>query len=114
MVYNRHSWKVMAIVLTEGRGRVWDLERLVARSSEAQSGCPVTYTYTRRTARELFAAAGYRVDSIQVEHIFPYRVADYVDYRYVRQWQFRYLPPAVFAALEHILGWHLCITASGA
>jgi ubiquinone/menaquinone biosynthesis C-methylase UbiE len=114
MVYNRRSWKVIAIVATEGHGRVWDLQRLVARSSEAQTGCPVTYTYTPHQAREFFGTAGFEVESIDVEHIFPYRVRDYVQYRYVRQWQFRHLPPSAFAWLEHRLGWHLCITASAA
>jgi ubiquinone/menaquinone biosynthesis C-methylase UbiE len=112
MVYNRDSWKVMAIVVTEGHGRFWDLDKLVARSSEAQTGCPVTYTYTKRSAGELLHDAGFQVQRIDVEHIFPYRVRDYVQYRYVRQWQFRHLPAPVFAWLEHRLGWHLCVTAS--
>jgi ubiquinone/menaquinone biosynthesis C-methylase UbiE len=111
MVYNRLSWKVLAIVLREGHGRFWDLDRLVARSSEAQTGCPVTYTYTRRTAKALMKAAGFRVERTDVEHIFPYRIRDYVEYRYVKQMPFSLIPTPAFNWLERRLGWHLCITA---
>jgi ubiquinone/menaquinone biosynthesis C-methylase UbiE len=112
MVYNRRSWKVAAIVVTEGHGRFWDVPRLVARSSEAQSGCPVTYTYTKKSARALLHLSGFRVEHVDIEHIFPYRVRDYLEYRYVRQWQFRHMPPPLFSWLEHRFGWHLCLTAS--
>ena len=52
MVYSRWSWKVLAIVLREAHGMFWKLDEVVARHSEAQTGCPVTYTYTRRTPRD--------------------------------------------------------------
>jgi 2-polyprenyl-3-methyl-5-hydroxy-6-metoxy-1,4-benzoquinol methylase len=111
MVYNRWSWKVLAIFVTEGRFRRFDLDRLVAESSEAQSGCPVTYTYSRRTASELAELAGVNVTDVRVDHIFPYRIPDYVEYRYVREWYFRALPPSVFHALERALGWHVLVDA---
>jgi len=114
MVYNRKSWKVLAIVVKEGHGRFWDADALVAHSSEAQSGCPVTYSYTPSGGRELLERAGFAVREVRIEHIFPYRVRDYVEYRYVKQWQFRYLPPPAFSFLEHHLGWHLCLTATAA
>lgn len=111
MVYYRYAWKVLGIMLREGRGRVWKLDDLVARSSEAQSGCPVTYTYTRSGARRLAESCGFRVTDLSVDHIFPYRIPDYVEYRYVREWYFRWMPPRLFRALERRLGWHLCLTA---
>ena len=46
-----------------------------------------------------------------VDHIFPYRVADYVQYRYVKGFPFNVLPGAASRALERRLGWHLCVTA---
>ena len=109
MVYHRTSWKVAAIVLREGHGAFWKLEELVARSSEAQSGCPVTYTYTRRSVADLLA--GFSIDDIFVDHIFPYRVQDYVQYRYVREWYFRWMPASMYRGLERRLGWHMCVTA---
>jgi 2-polyprenyl-3-methyl-5-hydroxy-6-metoxy-1,4-benzoquinol methylase len=111
MVYHRRSWKVMGILLGEGRGQFWKLNDLVAKNSEAQTGCPITYTYSRREGRELLERHGFSVRNAEVDHIFPYHIQDYVQYRYVREFYFRWMPPAVFHALEKRLGWHLCLTA---
>jgi len=114
MVYHRWSWKVFAILFREAHGAFWRLDEAVARNSEAQTGCPVTYTYTRRSVRQLFELSGFAVDDLFVDHIFPYRVQDYVQYRYVKALPFRWLPEPANRALERRLGWHLCVTARGA
>jgi len=111
MVYHRHSWKVFWILMTYGKARFWRLAEMVARHSEAETGCPVTYTYTRHELRDLLARRGFRVAQMQVEHIFPYRIRDYVQYRYVAEWYFRWMPALLFHGLERCLGWHLCVTA---
>ncbi|MFB3777031.1 MAG: class I SAM-dependent methyltransferase [Bryobacteraceae bacterium] len=112
MVYNKWSWKVFWILLVEGRGRFWRLSQLVAAHSEAQTGCPVTYVYSRKDARRLVEKYGFRVLDVSVDHIFPYRVRDYVEYRYRVVWYFRWIPRRVFRWLEHRIGWHLCLTAT--
>ncbi len=111
MVYHRYSWKVLWIVLGYGRAQFWRTAELVARNSEAQSGCPVTYTYSRREARRLVESRGFRATDLFVDHIFPYRIADYVQYRYVRAWPWSWLPHPAFRWLEKRFGWHLCLTA---
>jgi 2-polyprenyl-3-methyl-5-hydroxy-6-metoxy-1,4-benzoquinol methylase len=111
MVYHRNSWKVFWILLTEGKLRFWNLDRLIADHSEAQTGCPVTYAYSARSARAWLERSGYRVTDVAVEHIFPYKISDYVQYRYRYVWYFRWLPKPVFRWLEHHWGWHLCLTA---
>lgn len=111
MVYHRRSYKVGWILLTDGKGQFWKLPQLVAKNSEAQTGCPVTYTYTRREGRQLLEKHGFRVRKVEVEHIFPYRISDYIQYRYVKAWYFRWMPNPIFRALEQRFGWHLCITA---
>ncbi len=109
MVYNRYSWKVFWILMTYGKGAFWKLPELVARYSEAQSGCPVTYTFTKKSIKELFE--GFEVLEARAEHIFPYRIEDYKKYHYKRVWYFRYLPEKIFRRIERRWGWHLCITA---
>jgi 2-polyprenyl-3-methyl-5-hydroxy-6-metoxy-1,4-benzoquinol methylase len=109
MVYHRYSWKVLWILLTYGKGRFWQLDELVASHSEAQTGCPVTYTYSPQKAQRLLS--GFEIVDSQVEHIFPYRIADYVQYRYVKVWYFRLMPKPLFRWLERHFGWHLCVTA---
>jgi 2-polyprenyl-3-methyl-5-hydroxy-6-metoxy-1,4-benzoquinol methylase len=111
MVYHRHSWKVFWIVGTEGHGRFWRTDELVAERSEAQTGCPVTFSYTRSEARELVARSGFRVEEVRVDHVFPYRIRDYVQYRYVKEPYFRWMPEPVFREFEHRFGWHLLVTA---
>jgi SAM-dependent methyltransferase len=109
MVYHRRSWKVFWILLAEGKGAFWKLDEPVACNSEAQTGCPVNYTYTPAGARTLLR--GFRIESMFIDHIFPYRIQDYVQYHYVKNWYFRILPRAVFRGMERHFGWHLCVTA---
>ena len=111
MMYNRYSWKALWIVLKFGRGQFWRIPELVARYSEAQEGCPVTYTFTRKELRSLLEHYGFRDIELSVDHIFPYRIQDYVNYRYVKVWYFRALPAPVFRWMERHWGWHLCATA---
>ena len=54
---------------------------------------------------------GLRVTETRVDHIFPYRIPDYVQYRYVKEWFFRWMPGPLFRVLERSWGWHLCLTA---
>src|SRR5580704_14162088 len=60
MVYHRYSWKVLWILMTYGRFQFWKLTELVARYSEAETGCPVTYSYSKRELRHLIERSGFR------------------------------------------------------
>jgi len=111
MVYYRWAWKVFAILVREAHGAWWRLDEAVARNSEAQTGCPVTYTYTRQSVKQFFGQSGFAVEHAFVDHIFQYRVDEYVKYRYVKGLPFRWLPNPVTRAVERRLGWHLCVTA---
>jgi SAM-dependent methyltransferase len=108
MLYHRYAWKVLWILLSYGKGQFWRLSELVARNSEAQTGCPITYTFTRRDLLERY---GFRVVEMWVDHIFPYHIPDYLQYRYVKVWYFRWMPHSLFRWLERQFGWHLCVTA---
>ena len=111
MVYNRWSWKVLWILFVYGKGQFWKLNRLIADYSEAQTGCPVTYSYSRTDGRKLLEDQGFRVTETLVDHIFAFHIPDYVQYRYKRVWYFRWMPQFLFRALERAFGWHLCLTA---
>ena len=109
MVYYRYSWKVWWMVLRE-KGQFWKLDKIIAQHSEAQTGCPVTYSYTKKTVKDLIGE-NFDIEENYVEHIFPYRIPEYVKYEYVKEWYWRMLPENVFRRLEKTFGWHLCITA---
>jgi len=111
MLYHRYSFKALWILLTYGKGMFWRWTDLIARYSEAQTGCPVTYTYTPKQVRNILQDNGFRIEEMRVDHIFPYRISDYKKYRYVKAWYFRRLPAVWFSWLERHFGWHLCVTA---
>ena len=111
MMYYSFSWKVLWAVVRYGRGRFWDWRRIIARNSEAQTGCPVTYTYTKKELARLLERRGFHVTDIFVDHVFPYRIADYVQYRYRKEWYFALMPRPLFRWFERTFGWHLCVTA---
>jgi 2-polyprenyl-3-methyl-5-hydroxy-6-metoxy-1,4-benzoquinol methylase len=111
MVYHRYSWKVLWVLLRSGKGQFWKTSELVAKHSEAQTGCPITYIYSRKEGRQFVERHGFRVTELWVDHIFPYRIHDYKEYCYRKEWYFRWLPRPVFRKLEQSFGWHLCITA---
>ncbi len=109
MVYHRHSWKVFWLVMTLGKGRFWRTDEWVALQSEAQTGCPVTYSYSRESIKQLLHE--FVIDEMFVDHIFPYSIPEYKRYEYRKALPFRWLPEAVFRRMEQCWGWHLCVTA---
>lgn len=109
MVYHKRSWKVFWILLRYGKGAFWRLDKLIADNSEAQTGCPVTYTYDRKSLRKLLQ--GFDIFYEKIEHIFKYDVGLYKKFQYRPVWYFRYIFPKIFSFIEHILGWHYCIMA---
>jgi 2-polyprenyl-3-methyl-5-hydroxy-6-metoxy-1,4-benzoquinol methylase len=94
MLYAHRSWKRMMIDA--------GLDQ-----SEASGGCPIAQTYTEEQARELLRS--YEILEIRQAHIFPYNVAAYRRYEYEKEPWFEAMPPAMFAALEKELGWHMLI-----
>ena len=48
---------------------------------------------------------------LAVDHVFPYRIRDYVEYRYATEPYFQWMPDRLFRSFERRFGWHLLITA---
>jgi ubiquinone/menaquinone biosynthesis C-methylase UbiE len=110
MMYYRWSWKVLWILAQEG----FDFKNtdvLIAKHSEAQTGCPVTYAYDRRSLSKLVEGHGFKVKDVFVDHIFPWYIPEYVQYRYRKEWYWAWMPQPLFHAIERMFGWHLCMTA---
>jgi 2-polyprenyl-3-methyl-5-hydroxy-6-metoxy-1,4-benzoquinol methylase len=109
MVYSRVSYKLFWIMKEEG---VWDMSRideLMARHSEAHTGCPVTYTYTDESVRELLA--GFDITSVRKAHIFTWDVDAYKRYEYRKAREWANVDDEALAALEGELGWHMLVRA---
>jgi SAM-dependent methyltransferase len=109
MVYSRVSYKLFWIMREED---IWDMSRideLVARNSEAQTGCPVTYTYTADSVRALLD--GFRLVDVRKAHIFTWDVDAYRRYEYRKAAEWARVSDAELAGLEQELGWHLLVRA---
>jgi SAM-dependent methyltransferase len=89
----------------------WSWKNLVGQQPEAQAGCPIARRFSTSEAVALLEACGFSILSTQKAHIFPWRVEDYVEYRYVKAFPWNLVPEPVFGALESTLGWHLLIKA---
>jgi ubiquinone/menaquinone biosynthesis C-methylase UbiE len=110
MVYNRNSYKTWWILFKYGYGQFWKKDKYIAKYSEAQTGSPVTYSYTKKTIATLLD--GFKINDMFIDHIFPYSIPEYKKYEYKKVWYFRYIPNFLFKRMEKFWGWHLCITAT--
>jgi SAM-dependent methyltransferase len=99
MLYAEPSWKSALI-------------KAGLQQPEAQSGCPIAEMFTESRVKQLLDSAGWKPTVMTRSHIFPYKVSEYVDYKYVKEDWFETMPSAVFKALESELGWHWLIQAS--
>lgn len=98
MVY--HKWSAKALLVGLG-----------LMQPEAQGGCPLARTYTKRQIRDMLETIGFRVVSMQVDHIFPWRAKDYKQYRYIKALPWRLMPVRLFRWFEKHFGWHLLVVA---
>jgi 2-polyprenyl-3-methyl-5-hydroxy-6-metoxy-1,4-benzoquinol methylase len=112
MLYHRRSSKTAALVLRHGFPKIWEVDKAVAKQSEAEFGCPYAYTYTEKSINRSLARAGLFVRETDVDHIFPYQIGPYKRYEYKRRWYWAILPKSVFRWAETTFGWHLLITAT--
>ena len=109
MVYHRLSTKALRLWVRAGFPK--DFDAAVARGSEAEPGCPITHTYTRRTARRLVEGAGLAVKVMRVDHIFAWEGEAYGRGEFIKARPWRWMPRRMFRRLERLMGWHLMVVA---
>lgn len=98
MVYAENSWKNALI-------------NAQLDQPEAQAGCPIANVYAKSEIESLLKDCGFQVESISQDHIFPYKVDAYKNYKYELEEWFKAMPLKMFSALEKSLGWHLLVNA---
>ena len=109
MVYSKISYKLFYLMKETG---IWDfgsLDELISSYSEAQTGCPITYSYTLEDAKRLFS--DFIVLDIRKAHIFPWNIQKYITYQYEKEDCFKTISDSFFKELELELGWHTLIRA---
>jgi SAM-dependent methyltransferase len=109
MVYHKGAFKIFQIL--EQYGYEYErAEELIAKHSEAQTGCPVTYSYTPKEITDILNEVGLEVTKIEITHIFPYKIEEYKRYEYVKEsiWE---MPESTFDEFQSKYGWHLLVTS---
>lgn len=109
MVYNKYSWKSLWVLLKYGHGQFWKFDELIARYSEAQTGCPITHTYSKRELRAMLERNGFHIRKMDINHIFPYDIEAYKRYEYKLAAPWKWLPDKFRFWLEKKIGWHLLV-----
>ncbi len=109
MVYSKISYKLFYLMKET---EIWDFSKtndLISYYSEAQTGCPITYSYTFEEARKLFK--DFKILEMKKTHIFPWNIQKYIEYKYEKETCFKNVPETFFQDLESELGWHMLIKA---
>jgi ubiquinone/menaquinone biosynthesis C-methylase UbiE len=96
MLYSKYSTKNLMILLGLAQ-------------PEAQSGCPIAFTYTKSDIGSLLSS--FNVYSCEKDHIFPYKIAEYKQYLYVKKFPWNIMPASLFHSIERALGWHYLVKA---
>lgn len=110
MVYNKGAFKVFQI-LEEYGFDYKNAEELIAKHSEAQTGCPVTYSYTPKEITNILESIGFEVTDIYTDHIFPYKIEEYKKHEYVMEDIWGVMSPEAFQKFQTKYGWHIMVTA---
>jgi hypothetical protein len=76
---------------------------------EAQSGCPIAFTFTQQEVRSLLK--NYEILELRQDHIFLFVLEKYVRYEYEVQPYVQAMSPETLRVLEKYLGWHTLILA---
>jgi len=107
MLYSFFSFKTLEAWIKYGWRFNFSFKKSIEYYAEAQLGCPIAKTYTKNNLKNLFHE--FDIISIKKDHIFPYKIDDYIKQKYNKRFIFKILPKSIFKKLESILGWHWLI-----
>jgi 2-polyprenyl-3-methyl-5-hydroxy-6-metoxy-1,4-benzoquinol methylase len=112
MLYSRYSFKLFWIM--DQYYKKWDLsniDKMIAEYSEAQTGCPVTYTYTFDDIKNLLHE-NFTIDNIEKDHIFSWDIEPYKRNEYIKDNFWKDVSESEFHKMEKELGWHTLVKAT--
>eukprot|EP01089_Gocevia_fonbrunei_P006247 TRINITY_DN1683_c0_g1_i1.p1 TRINITY_DN1683_c0_g1~~TRINITY_DN1683_c0_g1_i1.p1 ORF type:complete len:341 (+),score=49.39 TRINITY_DN1683_c0_g1_i1:81-1103(+) len=116
MVYSKISYKLLWLMK---KTNMWTFEdnltdKMIQVYSEAQTGSPVTWTYTFEEIRELVEGASdqtLKVKKVWKDHIFPWKVEKYVNYEYEKEEEWKFVSEKRMKEVEAELGFHTLLIA---
>ena len=110
MLYSRFSYKLFWLMRDYNAWNFSSADTLIQNYSEAQSGCPVTYTYTFDEIRELVSPC-LVIKDIWKDHIFIWDIPSYKNNEFVPDIPFKDVDPEYLKKMEKELGWHTMFIA---
>lgn len=110
MLYSKFSYKLFWLMKEYESWNFSTADSLVQTYSEAQSGCPVTYTFTGEEVAALLPAS-LEVSKIWKDHIFIWKIDPYKQGIFEAEDTFKNLDPEYFRKLKQELGWHTLVVA---
>lgn len=107
MLYSKICWKSISFYIIHGYKFYFNFNKTIQYFAEAQIDCPVAFTYTKSQIKQLFNK--YKIISIAKDHIFTYKISDYIRGKYNKTLLFKFMPNIIFNILKKYLGWHYLI-----
>ena len=113
MLYSKWSYKLFW-AMREYEDSVWDfgdnMDSMMARYAEAQTGCPIAYTYTFEEVEKLLTPH-FRIKKIRKDHIFPFEIDSYKKGIFKVVDEFASMSEERFKSMCRELGWHTLVVA---
>ena len=109
MLYSKYSYKLFHFMY---ESNVWDFSKsddIIRHYAEAQLGCPIAYTYTIKEIEELLN--GFQILEITKDHIFPYKISEYKNKKFIVEDHFKNMSKLAFSQMEKEMGWHTLVKA---
>jgi SAM-dependent methyltransferase len=111
MLYSRFSYKLFWLMHEYDNWKFSNADGLVQTYSEAQSGCPVTYTYTFEEVHQVVSPS-LKIKDIWKDHIFIWNIEKYKQGVFEADIPFQNVPDAYLRLMKKELGWHTLFIAS--
>lgn len=110
MLYSRFSYKLFWLMNGMDNWKFDNADELIQKHSEAQSGCPVTYTYTFDEIKDLISP-WFTVEKIWKDHIFMWDIESYKQNIFKRERTFEGVDDEYLQKMKKELGWHTMFIA---
>ena len=110
MLYSKYSYKLFHFMRELDK---WDFSKsdeVIRHFAEAQLNCPKALTYTFEEIEKLLS--GFDIVEIKKDHIFPYKIPEYIKKKYVVEEHFKNMTKDSFHQMEREMGWHTLVRAT--
>ena len=109
MVYSKISFKLFWLMMEQKKTSLLNFDSLVRENSEAQFGCPYTYTYTFEEIEDILKDNNLHVKKIWKDHIFSYDIPSYKKGMYIKDNYWKDVDEKTFNSFQRELGWHTMV-----